>query len=521
MPAAAAVRQRGLRVWDAVERVFDAAFGSGLNPLRHLGAIGMLAFWVLAASGVVLYAVFDTSASGAWRSIEALSAWPLGLGLLLRGLHRYSADLLVVAMALHLVREWLHGHYRGFRYFSWLTGTVLIGFVFAAAIGGFWLNWDQLGQFSATATAEWIDALPLLATPLARNFLAGGVSDRLFSLFVFVHLGVPLLLLFGLWFHIQRISRAEVLPPRRLTLQLLVLLGALALVAPVVSHAPAALARLPQQLRLDWLLLGVHPLVDATSAGFVWLVVAGGFALLFVLPFLPAARNAPPKAPVAVVDPAHCSGCQRCLADCPYAAITMVPHPALRAGRTLAVVDPDLCASCGICAGACPSSTPFRSTQALVSGIDMPQLPVGALRTRLREALKARHAAGVARPLVVFACGHGAPVSQTDDTAVIELICAGQLAPSFVEYALRDGAAGVVVAACREGGCVYRLGARYTAERLRGTREPHLRASVPATQLELVHAGPGDDAVIGAALQRLRDNPDVAPTLTAHSDRHA
>jgi len=38
-----------------------------------------------------------------------------GLGRLLRGLHRYAADVLVVAMALHLLREWLHGHERGFR----------------------------------------------------------------------------------------------------------------------------------------------------------------------------------------------------------------------------------------------------------------------------------------------------------------------------------------------------------------------------------------------------------------------
>ena len=93
----------------------------------------------------------------------------------------------------------------------------LLAFGYISAIGGFWLNWDQLGQFSAIATAELFDSLPFFASPLTRNFLSdAAVSDRLFSLFVFVHLGVPLLLLFGLWFHIQRISRAEVFPPRAL-----------------------------------------------------------------------------------------------------------------------------------------------------------------------------------------------------------------------------------------------------------------------------------------------------------------
>jgi coenzyme F420-reducing hydrogenase delta subunit len=88
--------------------------------------------------------------------------------------------------------------------------------------------------------------------------------------------------------------------------------------------------------------------------------------------------------------------------------------------------------------------------------------------------------------------------------SAISLLCTGQLPPSFVEYALRDGAAGVLVAACREGGCEFRLGERFTAERLHGLREPHLRRQVSAERVELVFAGPGDEALLAAALQRLR-----------------
>jgi ferredoxin/coenzyme F420-reducing hydrogenase delta subunit len=494
------LRQHGLSAWRAVEARFDAAFGSRLNPLRHLGAIGFLAFWLLAASGIVLYVVLDTSVAGAWRSIEELARVPLGLGRLLRGLHRYAADVLVVAMALHLLREWLHGHERGFRRFHWSTGVPLIGFVFVSAIGGFWISWDQLGQFSAIATAEWLDALPLLAAPLARNFLAAdAVSDRLFSLFVFVHIGVPLLLLFGLWFHIQRITRAAVMPPRALALGLAATLAVLALVWPVTSHAPAALARVPDLLRLDWILLFLHPLTYATSPAFVWVLVVAGAVALFALPFLPQ----PPRAAVAVVDAANCNGCRRCFADCPYAAITMVPHPNQRIGRQLAQVDADLCAGCGICAGACPSSTPFRSAARLVTGIDMPQLTVSELRRRLQQALAASRSA---RPLVLVGCDHGARCSGLGgpDVSPFSLLCTGQLPPSFVEYALRDGAAGVLVAACREGGCEFRLGERWTAERLARQREPHLRTSVAPARLELVHAGPGDESLLVAGLERLR-----------------
>ena len=504
MSALEGLRQRGLNGWRAAERGVDALVGAAANPLRHLGAIAMLAFWVVAASGVGLYVAFDTSVAGAHASIERLAHWPLGLGALLRGLHRYGADLLVVAMALHLLREWLAGHERGFRRFSWWTGVGSIGFVFAAAIGGFWLHWDWLGQYSAVATAEWLDALPLtpFATPFARNFLAGAVEDRLFSLFVFVHVGVPLLLLFALWFHLQRISRAAVWPPRPVAAATVAGLAALSVLAPVRSHAPADLAVVPDALRLDWIVLFVHPLVDATSPAFGWALVGTAALALFALPLLPVQRRSP-RPPVAVVDPANCNGCRRCLADCPYAAITMVPHPNQRVGRSLAVVDADLCAGCGICAGACPSSTPFRSAARLVTGIDMPQLTIGDLRRRLRDALAACRAP---RPLVVFGCDHGARVAtaQAPDVCAFSLLCTGQLPPSFVEYALRDGAAGVLVAACREGGCEFRLGERWTRERLAGVREPHLRADVPAERLELAFAGAGDEARLTAALERLR-----------------
>lgn len=494
----AAFRQQGLSGWRAVERRFDIGFGSWPNPLRHLGALAFLAFWLLAISGVALYILFDTSVDGAYRSISDLATEPVGR--LARGMHRYAADSFVILTGLHVLREWLHRHERGFRRFSWLTGVPLIGFMAVSAIGGFWLHWDQLGQYSAVATAEWLDAMPLWGTPLARNFLvADAVNDRLIALLMFVHVGVPLLLLFGLWFHIQRISRAAVLPPRSLAVGLTAVLAGLALAWPVTSHPPAELGSVPPELRLDWILLFLHPLTDATSPEFTWLLVAGVALALLALPFLPQ----PVRAPVAVVDAANCNGCRRCFADCPYAAITMVKHPNQRIGRALAEVDADLCAGCGICAGACPSSTPFRRAGELVTGIDMPQGTVGDLRRRLRQALTASRAP---RPLVVFGCDHGARSAAVDapDVSTFSLLCAGQLPPSFVEYALREGAAGVVVAPCPRGGCEFRLGDRWTADRLQGRREPSLRSSVPASRMALVAAGPGDESTLSVALDRMR-----------------
>lgn len=477
----------------ALDHRFDAAFGAAGNPLKQLGALAFLLLWLLALSGIVLYALLDTSAQGAYRSIEELSREPGSIGSALRGLHRYGADAFVLVTLLHLLREWALGHHAGFRAWSWLTGVLLLPLAYASAIGGFWINWDRLGQFSAIATAEWLDALPFLGAPLARNFLQGGVSDRLFSLFVFVHLGLPLLLVFACWAHVQRISRAAVFPRRNAAVGTTVLLLALALALPVQGQGPADLASVPQQLTFDWLLLFLHPLVDATSAEVAWALLAAVLAALLALPLL-RARPAPP---VAVVDLANCNGCGRCADDCPYAAITLVPHPRRRAGVQLAQVKTQLCASCGICAGACPSSTPFRKTQAFVTGIDMPQQPVAQLRERLQQGL----AAG--RRRVVFGCDHGARVDTLQASSVLALSmpCVANLPPSFVEYALRQGASEVVVAGCREGGCEFRLGPQWMAQRLQGAREPHLRPSVPAARWRTVWADAGEEARLREAVE--------------------
>jgi quinol-cytochrome oxidoreductase complex cytochrome b subunit/coenzyme F420-reducing hydrogenase delta subunit len=489
-----------LIAYHRIERGFDRAFGAALNPWRHLGALGFLFFWIIALTGLYLYAALDTSVDGVYRSINWLSREQWYLGGVLRSLHRYAADAFVLVTLLHLAREFLLGRYSGFRRFSWLTGVPLLWFIYISGVVGIWLRWDQLAQFSAAASAEWLDTLPVFATPLIRNYLsANAVSDRLFSLFVFVHIGVPLLLIFGLWFHIQRISRAEVLPPPALAAGSLLALLALSLALPVSSQAAADLSLVPGTLALDWFYLFWQPLMYATSAGAVWALVVGATLLLFALPALPHAA----AAPIAAVDPDNCNGCRRCFDDCPYAAIVMVPHPGGVPGRQLAQVTPDLCASCGICAGACPSSTPFRSTAELATGIDMPQMPIGGLRRALDQGLAQLEGDS---GIVVFGCEQGANVASLagKDLARISLICTGMLPPSFVEYALRGAAAGVLVTGCRAGGCAFRLGNRWTEERLAGMREPHLRAGPPGKVLRIAWADRGEEAGLAAVLDDLR-----------------
>ena len=419
-------------------------------PWRHLGALGFALFWMLAASGLYLYLRFDTSVAGAYDSIGELEWW---FGGVLRSLHRYAADAFVVVVALHILRELVAGRFRGFRAFTWISGVPLVWLLYASGIVGYWLVWDARAQFSAQATAEWMLAARIGAEPMARNFLgAEQISDRLFSLFVFLHIGLPLALLAGMWVHVQRLGRPATVAPRALAWGLLGMLIALALLHPVASGARWDPAVAPQGLQMDWFLLFLHPLMYATSPAFLWWAVGGITLALAALPYL-APR---PAAPVAKVDPANCNGCGRCVADCPYEAVTLVGKRAL--------VYAERCAACGICAGACPSSTPFRSVKELVSGIDLPDFTVHDLRSRLQQALPAEE--------VVFRCAYAGPGEG------IALRCLAMLPPSFVEYALRNGARRVKAIGCAEGECAWRTGLELAAERFAGAREPHLRPNV-------------------------------------------
>ena len=443
-----------------LERLLDRAFLARANPLRHLGAIAFLLFWILAATGGVLYIRFDTSAQGAYQSIEDMEWW---FGGLLRSLHRYAADAFVLVTVLHLAREAAAGRFRGFRAFTWISGLPALWLLYASGVVGYWLVWDARAQFSALATAEWFEAVPFAAGLVARNFIATeAVVDRMFSLFVFLHIGLPLALLAAMWVHVQRLGRPRTIPAAALRVGVMAALLVLALIAPAASHERWSAGALPGRIGMDWFVLFAHPLMYVTSAQALWWLLGGATLALGALPWL--ARNRPSE--VAKVSTANCNGCARCVADCPYQAVLMN-----RLG--IAEVIPERCAACGICAGACPSSTPFRSARDLVPGIDLPGLTVHSLRQKLDSVLAASPGE------VAFRCAHGAPLARA-----IEVRCLAMLPPGFIEYALRKGAARVRVASCRGGECAWRLGDEIAAERFAARREPRLRPTVQYERLE-------------------------------------
>src|SRR5262245_44494536 len=151
---------------------------------------------------------------------------------------------------------------------------------------------------------------------------------------------------------------------------------------------------------------------------------------------------------------------------------------------TQAEVNPSLCVSCGICVGSCPSSTPFRRTEELKTGIDLPEYSLKELRERVMDT-----ASGLSGPgrVLVLACEHGGAAGRLGDTVVMP--CVAMAPPSLIDFILsRDLADGVVVAGCAESACYNRLGVQWTEQRFAAERDPYLRARVPRERIATLWA---------------------------------
>jgi len=491
------------RGFNWLDSQFSRAFTPQWNPMYQLGALSFLYFWVVAITGVYLFIFFETSISGAYASIERITHEQWFIGGVMRSFHRYASAAMGICVTLHLVREYAMDRYSGPRWFSWVSGIPLLWLLFASAIGGYWLVWDQLAQWIAILTAKWFDWLPIMVDPMASNFLnESTLSDRFFSLLVFLHIGIPLALLLGMFIHIKRVTGARSNPAKGLTAGTLLAMLIVSLWRPALSQAPANLDMAVTEVGLDWFFLNPYLLIESWGPGQTWALLVGLSCFLTILPWLPSKR--PEQTPVAVVDPDNCNGCGWCLADCPYDAITMKEHD-YKPNHKQSVVDPDLCLSCGICAGACPSSSPFRHVDELTTGISIPGLHIKDLLALTENKLKELDSS--APHIMLYGCDHGSTVEklESDSVAVISMPCSALVPPAFIDYVLRkELAEGVMISGCCEGDCHYRLGNTWLDQRFAMERMPVLRTRVPREQVRLRWLGEQGTGQLGSEVDEFQ-----------------
>ena len=386
----------------------------------------------------------------------------------IRSLHRYSADLAIVAALFHLVKKLAQGHTWGPRAGAWTSGLLLLAAVLACGWTGLVMMWDVQAQLIAVEGARLLDLLPIFSEPITRTFSgAEPVTSSFFFMNLFLHVAIPLGLAGLLWFHTSRVARPTLLPPKGLLWGTLAVLGLVALVLPVPLLPRADLLRIPGEVPVDIFYAFWLPVARRLPAGghlALWIVGAG---ILLTAPRWWRPRSATVR--TSEVDTARCTGCTQCYMDCPYDAIRMVSRE-VPSGLSdfVARVDPDLCTGCGICIGSCAPM-----------GIG----PGKTGREELREveALIEDRAPGP-REVVLLACGNGlgadSALGTMEGVIPCPTGCSGSIHTSALELLLRKGAGGILVLTCPERDCLFREGPKWLRERVWEDREAELRDRV-------------------------------------------
>jgi len=137
-----------------------------------LGGITTALALLLGITGILLMFQYDPSVERAYLSIQKLETQVV-FGSLVRGIHHWSANLLVISSFLHLVRVFLTGGYKNKRTMNWLIGVLLLIIVLASNFTGYLLPWDQLAYWAVTVSTSLLAYIPVVGRELSHFFLGG------------------------------------------------------------------------------------------------------------------------------------------------------------------------------------------------------------------------------------------------------------------------------------------------------------------------------------------------------------
>lgn len=172
------------------------------------GSTLVFAFTVQAITGIFLWMAYSPSTQTAWESVFYIQYEMQG-GWLLRGLHHFMAQAMVVLLVLHLMQVVIDGAYKAPREVNFWLGLVLMQIVLGLSLTGYLLPWDQKG-FSATKVATNIMALAPGAGPVMQRLVVGGTDygHHTLTRFFALHAGVlPGMLVFFLVLHVALFRR--------------------------------------------------------------------------------------------------------------------------------------------------------------------------------------------------------------------------------------------------------------------------------------------------------------------------
>ncbi len=167
------------------------------------GGISLFFFLVQCVTGVLLL-VYYRPGPEAYESVRQITN-EIHFGWLIRSAHSWSANLMVVAVFVHMFSVYFMKAYRSPREFGWWSGMLLLIITLLFGFSGYLLPMDELAYFATKVGLSIPEALPVIGQPMTNLFRGGlEVSEltvqRFFALHVVVMPAIFLpILVFHLW----------------------------------------------------------------------------------------------------------------------------------------------------------------------------------------------------------------------------------------------------------------------------------------------------------------------------------
>ena len=164
-------------------------------------------FMVQLVTGFFLWMCYSPSSRSAWESVYYIQYEMQG-GWFLRGVHHFTAQAMIILLALHLAQVVIDGAYKAPREVNFWLGLFLMQVVLALSLTGYLLPWDQKG-FWATNVATNLMGLVPYGTDLQRLVVGGpSYGHATLTRFFALHAGVlPFLLILLLVMHLAVFRR--------------------------------------------------------------------------------------------------------------------------------------------------------------------------------------------------------------------------------------------------------------------------------------------------------------------------
>jgi quinol-cytochrome oxidoreductase complex cytochrome b subunit len=162
-----------LEMHDYIKKdILDKPIPKGLNLSYCFGGITFFLFVMLAVTGYFMTLYYVPSPLQAYDAVDYLT-FEVPMGQVIRGVHHWSANLMMGTIFLHMIRVFIYGAYKKPREINWMSGVGLFCLVMGFGFTGYLLPWDQKAYWATKVGTSVIGTVPLIGE-YAMKIMRGG-----------------------------------------------------------------------------------------------------------------------------------------------------------------------------------------------------------------------------------------------------------------------------------------------------------------------------------------------------------